>query len=238
MRPAQKVAVIPARGGSTRIPRKNIKEFFGRPIIRYSIAVANRSGLFNDIYVSTEDNEIAEIAEKYEAKVLWRPDELAVNEVGTQEVMKHACNLIFGEDYTALDMACCIYPTAPLLTSINLTSGLQALRSNRYMEYAFSIGTKPLHDAGQFYWGYVRSFLRGEAIFGERSIIFPIEEERVCDINTMDDWKEAEEKYAKLNRNAGRVLEWELRKRVSQEESSELAREGAILDQNNRPNRD
>lgn len=83
-----KVAIIPARGGSVRIPRKNIKIFHGRPIISYSIDTAQRSGLFDAVYVSTEDAEIAAIARKYGAALIHRPPELAeigAPDCGTQE---------------------------------------------------------------------------------------------------------------------------------------------------------
>lgn len=85
------VAVIPARGGSKRIPRKNIKPFHGKPLIAYSIEAALKSGLFEQVIVSTDDEEIAQIAQEYGAKVPFlRPKELADDYCGTQEVVSHA----------------------------------------------------------------------------------------------------------------------------------------------------
>lgn len=196
-----RVAIIPARGGSTRIPRKNIKQFHGKPIIEYSIEAADRSGLFDVIYVSTEDAQIALIATKAGAKIIKRPKELAQDNIGTQEVMRHACLQIGDLMEGSLSfIACCIYPTAPLLNEEELKRGLDALQSNRTNHYAFSVGQNPLHDAGQFYFGYAWAFANNEPLISEKSVMVPISADRDCDINTLEDWQRAEEMYVKLNR--------------------------------------
>lgn len=137
-----KVAVIPARGGSKRIPRKNIKSFAGRPIISYSIEQALRCALFDRILVSTDDDEIAEVARRCGAETPFlRPRELADDFSGTNDVVKHALRWLkeHGEEATH---ACCIYATAPFLQAEFLTQGyLELVQSDR--SYAFSVTTFP-----------------------------------------------------------------------------------------------
>lgn len=184
------IAVIPARGGSRRIPRKNIRPFFGKPIIAYSIEAAQRSGLFEEVVVSTEDEEIAEISIKYGAHVLIRPRHLAQDEIGTQEVMAHA---IYA--YPQHEIACCIYPTAPMITTNDLLRGMDSLLIHG-MNYAISVNAEPLYDAGQWYWGYSRAFFHRAPLIGPHTAMIPIDKERVCDINTEADWVRAELMYA------------------------------------------
>ncbi|MBT9547235.1 MAG: pseudaminic acid cytidylyltransferase [Candidatus Sericytochromatia bacterium] len=132
------IAIIPARGGSKRIPRKNIKPFFGRPMIAWSIAAAKSSGVFERILVSTDDPEIAEIAKQWGAETPFlRPQELANDYAGTTEVVAHATQWLIeqGLNPTAL---CCIYATAPFLQAEDLKAGLAGLLSGNW-EYAFSV---------------------------------------------------------------------------------------------------
>ncbi|MFK5882067.1 MAG: 2-C-methyl-D-erythritol 4-phosphate cytidylyltransferase, partial [Sulfurospirillum sp.] len=108
------IAIIPARGGSKRIPKKNIRDFLGKPLIAYSIEVALASNLFEKVIVTTDDEEIAEIARKYGAKVPFlRPKELSDDFTGTQDVINHAIAYLEnqGEYY---EYICTIYATAPL----------------------------------------------------------------------------------------------------------------------------
>lgn len=133
-----KVAVIPARGGSKRIPRKNIKDFCGKPMIAWSIEAALRSECFDDIVVSTDDEEIAEVARRYGASVpFMRPKELADDYTGTTAVVAHALTALEGTG-TAVDLACCIYATAPLLQTRYILEGLTALNDRQELLYAFS----------------------------------------------------------------------------------------------------
>ncbi len=132
-----KLAVIPARGGSKRIPRKNIKEFCGKPMIAYSIECALDSGLFDDVIVSTDDAEIAAVAKSYGARIPFiRPAELANDHAGTIPVIAHAINALrgAGADPTAV---CCIYATAPFVSAGDLRQGLQKLESGSW-DYVFS----------------------------------------------------------------------------------------------------
>lgn len=110
------VAIITARGGSKRIPRKNIKEFLGKPIIVYSIEAALTSGIFDEVMVSTDDEEIAEIAKKAGADIpFMRSDELANDYATTTDVIGEVLKS-YKEIGKEFDYACCIYPTAPFVT--------------------------------------------------------------------------------------------------------------------------
>jgi len=139
---AKAVAIIPARGGSKRIPRKNIKDFHGRPLIAYSIQTALESKLFDRVIVTTDDAEIAAVAEKYGAEVPFiRPKELADDFSGTQDVIDHALKWLqeHGEHY---DFVCTIYATAPLLQSKYLIEGYNALKNSTAVN-AFSATSMP-----------------------------------------------------------------------------------------------
>ncbi len=133
-----RVAIIPARGGSKRVPRKNIRPFAGQPIIAYSIKAARASGLFNEVIVSTDDDEIAEIAETYGATVPFRrPAGLADDHATTLAVIQHALAWL-AETGSEADLACCIYATAPFLRTADLREGLtRLLDSGR--SFAFSV---------------------------------------------------------------------------------------------------
>ena len=132
-----KIAIIPARGGSKRIPGKNIKLFHGKPMIAYSIEAAQESGCFDKIIVSTDDQEIADIARKYGAEVpFMRPAEIADDHATTMDVIQHAIGWCESQNIT-VDLLCCIYATAPFISSNDLSKGL-ALVSAGDIDYAFS----------------------------------------------------------------------------------------------------
>jgi pseudaminic acid cytidylyltransferase len=136
------VAIIPARGGSKRIPKKNIKDFHGKPLIAYSIETAIKSNLFEKIIVSTDDEEIAKIAIKYGASVPFlRPKELSDDFTGTGAVVNHALEYLksVGENY---DFVCTIYATAPFLDEKYLIEGFEKLR-NSDAHQSFSVTTMP-----------------------------------------------------------------------------------------------
>ena len=122
-----KIAVIPARGGSKRIPRKNIKEFSGKPMIAWAISIALESNLFDEVVVSTDDDEIAKVARGWGAKTPFvRPENLADDMTPTVPVVAHAVtacsNLGWGVEY-----ACCIYPCVPFLQVTDLADALNML---------------------------------------------------------------------------------------------------------------
>ncbi len=136
------IAVIPARGGSKRIPRKNIRLFAGKPIISYSIEAAKKSGLFNRIIVSTDDNDIAAVAESFGAETPFRrPEELANDFADTNAVMKHAIQWL-ADAGTSADYFCCIYATAPFVQVEYLIKGFELL-SKKGKSFAFSVTSFP-----------------------------------------------------------------------------------------------
>jgi len=138
-----KIAIIPARGGSQRIPRKNIRPFAGKPIVCCSVETALDSGLFDRVVVSTDDREIAEVARRCGAEIpFFRPAELADAHTGTNAVVKHAIGW-FQDRGTAVDLACCIYATAPMLRVRYLEEGLRRLESAPERDYAFSVTSFP-----------------------------------------------------------------------------------------------
>lgn len=134
------IAVIPARGGSKRIPKKNIRQFCGKPIISYSIKAAKETNLFDRIIVSTDSEEIAEVAKTYDAEVPFiRPAELSDDFTGTIPVLLHALNWLSKHGF-ATDYFCCIYATAPFVRSEHLIEGLNLLKK-RNATTAFSVAT-------------------------------------------------------------------------------------------------
>jgi N-acylneuraminate cytidylyltransferase len=133
-----RAAIIPARGGSKRVPRKNIRPFAAQPIIAYSIQAARASGLFDEVIVSTDDDEIAEISRKCGAEVPFRrPRGLAGDHTTTFAVIRHALDWL-AMNGREIDLACCIYATAPFLRAADLRDGLaKLLDSGR--SFAFSV---------------------------------------------------------------------------------------------------
>ena len=135
------VAVIPARGGSKRIPGKNVRPFAGRPMISHSIRCALATGLFDDVIVSTDDTAIAEVAERYGATVPFRrPTELSDDMTGTTPVIAHAIEWLqrAGRPPAAV---CCLYATAPLVQATDVAAGLALLRDGSRWRYVFSATT-------------------------------------------------------------------------------------------------
>ena len=218
------IAIIPARGGSKRIPRKNIKDFYGKPLIAYSIETALASGLFDKVVVSTDDEIIANVARSYGAEVLMRPKNLADDFTGTAEVAEHALSV-----YSGYEFACTLYATAPLLQVQYLKEGFEKLQDSDAV-YALSATSMPFpiqrtfklvdgrcemftpehyhdrsqdleeayHDAGQFYWERV-GVKSTEVMFGGDSIPIILPRHLVQDIDTLEDWKRAEILYKVLH---------------------------------------
>jgi N-acylneuraminate cytidylyltransferase len=156
------IAIIPARGGSKRIPRKNIKEFCGKPMIAWSIEAAKKANLFDRIIVSTDDEEIADVANRWGAEVpFMRPEELSNDFAGTTEVITHATKWAQDQGWP-LEAVCCIYATAPFVRQNDLQRGLDALRSGPWA-YAFT--------AAEFAAPVFRSFKQVES--GGIEMFFP-----------------------------------------------------------------
>ncbi|MGD9605732.1 MAG: pseudaminic acid cytidylyltransferase [Bacilli bacterium] len=218
------IAIIPARGGSKRIPRKNIKLFCGKPIIAYSIMAAQKTKLFDRIIVSTDDHEIARIALEWGADVPFiRPQNLADDYTTTIDVIKHALVWLNKND-AVYDHACCIYATAPFIRISDLKKGYELLK-NKNFYFSFPVTTFPssifralkltenntlemfwpehlntrtqdlpeaYHDVGQFYWGKTEAFLQNSTSFIEYSGSVIIPRYLAQDIDTPEDWKQAE----------------------------------------------
>lgn len=221
------VAIIPARGGSKRIPRKNLKPFDGVPMIVRSIRVALESQLFDQVIVSTDEEEIAEVARANGADVPFlRPAALADDFTGTAAVIVHAL-----KELPAFDYACCIYATAPLLQTRFLHQGFELLAQHPDKSFAFSVTgfgfpvqraltldeegaltslypefrntrsqdlAAAFQDAGQFYWGRREAWLRGDVLFSPVSLPVILPRHLVQDIDTLEDWTRAEYLYAAL----------------------------------------
>lgn len=244
----RKIALIPARGGSKRIPLKNIKPFCGQPIIAYSIQNALESGLFEQVIVSTDSEKIAQTALDYGASVpFFRPDHLSDDFTPTASVAIHTAEVLGLQDQ---DLLCVIYPTAPLLQSQNLVRSEQILSADSEVCFVFgAVGYEysPLrsfvlcdgdgthssnlgsmgnegrpqmlfpehysmrsqdlpqvyHDAGQFYFGRVGAWKANLCIFGPHSRAIVLPSAFVQDIDTLEDWKKAEEKYRALKTKCG-----------------------------------
>ena len=219
-----KLAVIPARGGSKRIPRKNIKPFSGKPMIEWSIKAARDAGIFDRIVVSTDDAEIASIARDCGADVPFeRPAELSDDHTGTTPVVAHAIEWYQAHGHDP-SQVCCIYATAPFIESDDIRRGAETLIQSG-ADFAFSVTSfafpiqrairlrtdgriemfDPIqfqtrsqdlpaayHDAGQFYWGTKSAWQSGAPIFGPGSVPVILPRYRVQDIDTPEDWEQAE----------------------------------------------
>jgi pseudaminic acid cytidylyltransferase len=132
------VAIIPARGGSKRIPRKNIKPFCGQPMLAYPIQAALNSGCFDKVLVSTDDAEIADIARHYGAEVpAFRPAALADDYTGTSAVVQYELQQL-QQQSTPVTYCCCIYATTPLLSAELLRQAFTQLQQNTALNYVFS----------------------------------------------------------------------------------------------------
>ncbi|MDK2842451.1 MAG: hypothetical protein PWQ17_1957 [Anaerophaga sp.] len=222
---ADNLCIIPARGGSKRIPRKNIKDFLGKPIIAYSIEAAIQSNLFDEIMVSTEDPEIANVALKYGAKVPFMRSPENANDFAT---LADVINEVKGQ-YLELERSfnniCCILPTSPLLMVDNLRMGYELLISKKadsvrpVVRFSYPIQRAVrLDDQGKinmFYPEYQNSrsqdlepafhdagqfyWMKFDAgLKGTNKYGFEIFEIYVQDIDTEEDWKLAELKYKSL----------------------------------------
>lgn len=137
-----RLAIIPARGGSKRIPRKNIRPFAGRPVMAWSIAAAQASGLFDQVLVSTDDDDIAAVARAHGALVPFvRPPELSGDVIGTTPVTQHAIRWLQDQG-AVVTHACCIYPTAPFITVADLRAAHDLLLGGD-ARYCFPVTSFP-----------------------------------------------------------------------------------------------
>lgn len=224
------LCVIPARGGSKRIPRKNVKPFMGKPIIAYSIEAALQSGLFEEVMVSTDDEEIAETARKYGAKVpFMRSEETSNDFAGTDDVLLEVLDE-YKKNGKEFDVLCCLYSTAPFVSSKRLVEAYNELNSQ--VDYIFTCvaysypvqrslhiidgkmcmvhpeyldaRTQDLetiyHDAGQFYFARISSYLKEKTLWGTNTRGLILSELEVQDLDNITDWTLAEMKYQLLHK--------------------------------------
>ncbi|MCL2717335.1 MAG: pseudaminic acid cytidylyltransferase [Lachnospiraceae bacterium] len=218
------IAIITARGGSKRIPRKNIKEFCGKPIIYYSIKAALDSGIFDTVMVSTDDDEITRIARNYGAEVPFkRSQETADDFATTSDVLQEVIES-YRRQGKNFDRFCCIYPTCPLLKKERLQEAMIMLDdcngvkpvvkfsfppqrsliiNDGFLEYQYPEFTNSrsqdleavYHDSGQFYAMRTEAFLTAGTLNVTNLKPIILNEMEVQDIDTDDDWKLAELKY-------------------------------------------
>jgi N-acylneuraminate cytidylyltransferase len=152
------VAIIPARGGSKRIPRKNIRPFLGKPIIGYAIEAAQQSGLFDEVMVSTDDAEIADVARQYGASVPFiRRPETANDFATTADVLAEVL-VEYEQQGKIFDYGCCLYPTAPFVTTDLLQQAFSTLTQQQFdtvypiQRFSFPIQRAVKLNDGQVHW--------------------------------------------------------------------------------------
>ena len=223
------IAIIPARGGSKRIHRKNIKSFHGKPIIAYAIETAILSNLFDEVIVSTDDEEIAEIAIKYGAKVpFYRSQNNSNDFATTSDVLLEVIDHYSGN----LESICCIYPTSPLINFEDLIKANALYKTGKFdtviasVVYSFPIQRAfrltiekeiellhpelietrsqdlelTYHDAGSFYFFNVPEFQKNKTLWKGKVGSYQLPELKVQDIDTLEDWLQAEIKYSQLHK--------------------------------------
>lgn len=228
------LAIIPARGGSKRIPGKNIKPFAGQPVIAYPVQAAIQSGLFDEVMVSTDDYEIAGIAKKYGATVPFMRSEKNADDYATTadvliEVIENYQKISRNFDYV-----CCLYPVNPFITVEKIKSGYTKLQQGydlvfSALAYSFPVQRsfrivegkvqylypenftkrsqdleKTYHDAAQFYWFDVVALMAAKSTLLKNAAAIEMLESDAQDIDTMEDWKLAELKFQLIRQGEGK----------------------------------
>ena len=217
------IAIIPARIGSKRIKEKNIKYFFKKPIIAYSILLAKKSKLFKKIIVSTDSKKIANISKKYGASIEFlRPKKLSTDNSQIPEVVLHAIKKI--KKKYSFSYVCCIFPVAPMIEPKDLRKSFKILQKSNF-NYIFPVykskkknnclflnsngsikkviknskNNKSIlyNDAGQFYWGKKETWESKKKIFGKKSFVMKLEKDKAIDVNTTEDWGDLIKIYKK-----------------------------------------
>ncbi|MFQ6859898.1 pseudaminic acid cytidylyltransferase [Collinsella sp.] len=223
------ICIITARGGSKRVPRKNIKEFCGKSIIAYSIEAALASGVFDTVMVSTDDDEIAEVSRGCGAEVPFMRSEAASSDYATTADV--LCEVL--DEYqrrgASFDTICCLYPTAPFVRASELREAASILDGGAssvipvtsfdfpplrgfkvgedgsvgyaFPEYAQARSQdlpEMVHDCGRFYFANTEAFKRSGSFITERTRALRIPSKYVQDIDTLEDWEIAEQKYLSM----------------------------------------
>ncbi|WP_103606131.1 pseudaminic acid cytidylyltransferase [Campylobacter concisus] len=218
------ICIIPARGGSKRIPGKNIKDFLGKPLIAYSIEAALNSKVFSEVIVSTDDEMIANVAREFGASVpFFRDASLSDDYATSTDVIKDA----IGRVNSGFGDVCCLYATAPLITAeilkdaagefkkqeckflfsatafdfpiqraIKLDENASVSMFYPQFEKTRSQDLEPaFHDAGAFYFGKKEAWLECSALFALHSKAYLLPRNLVCDIDTLEDFEFAKKLY-------------------------------------------
>lgn len=222
------LCIITARGGSKRIPRKNIRDFLGRPIIAYSIEAAIESGIFDEVMVSTDDGQIADVARRYGASVpFMRSDAASSDLASTGDVLREVLDR-YEEMGKTFDLFSCVYPTAPFVTAEKLRNALELLRKSdadaltpvipfsyppqrafvirdgsltfQYPEYRLSRSQdlEPIYHDCGQFYFYRTDVFRGRAEGTGKTLPMIMPEEETQDIDNYSDWELAELKYEKF----------------------------------------
>ncbi len=209
------IAIIPARKNSQRLKNKNIKFFFGKPVIYYSIREAKKTKLFDKIIVTTDSEKIKKIALKYGADiVIDRKKKLSKNYISIVQVIKDAINSL-NKLNIKCKYICCIFPASPLIKFTNIIRGYKKILSKKNFDFVFAAKilntknqnifilkndkikklkilnntyTKIATDAGQFYWGCKASWLQNNSTFTKNISSVALDEYRAQDMNTIYDW--------------------------------------------------
>lgn len=223
------IAIIPARGGSKRIKNKNLRNFFGKPLISYSILAAKKSKLFKRIIVSTDDKKIKKISEKYGAEVPFlRPKNISGDKTKAQDVFIHAIRYLERKK-VKFNYVCGIYPTAPLLQIKDLIQGFKKVKKWNYVFSAckheksvirsfilnknkkinfikpnfINKNTQELpdsfYDAGQFYWADKKSWLNHNMYLLKGSLV-EVDKKFVQDVDYIHDLKILKKKFKKIKK--------------------------------------
>ena len=224
----KRLAMITARGGSKRIPKKNVKEFCGKPILWYSIEAALKAGVFDEVMVSTDDEEISKLARQAGASVpFMRSEDTANDYASTDEVIMEVLKE-YEKIGQTFDSFCCIYPTAPFITAGRLKEAMELLETadsvmpvvafsyppqrglivngegyveRQFPQYATTRSQdleKVYHDCGQFYACKTIPFMEAETTDVEKLVPLVLSEMEVQDIDTLEDWELAEIKYMRM----------------------------------------
>ena len=200
----KKLAIITARGGSKRIPRKNIKDFCGKPILCYSIEAAFASGAFDEVMVSTDDAEIAEIARSTGASVpFFRSAEMSGDYASTDDVIMEVLKE-YEKSGLFFEAFCCIYPTAPFLTGKRLKDAMELLETADSVMPVVPFSYPPqrgliVNDKGFVERQFPEYFMKAGTTDVEKLVPLVLSEMEVQDIDTPEDWEIAEIKYKRLN---------------------------------------
>lgn len=217
---AKNIAIIPARGGSKRLLRKNILPINGKPMISYPILTAIKSGLFDEVIVSTEDKEISLIAESFGAIVSKRPESLAQDRSTVVQVCE---DILEKDEYKTVESFCCIYATAIFITPEDIINSFKLLTTKPPADYVMGVSGFNYHPVqglkemdgylqsmwpeyndkqsqfyphlvvsnGTLYWAKRTAFLRDKTFYGERLVGYQLDSDHTVDIDTPEDYENA-----------------------------------------------